>query len=296
MGWFENQIEERREADQQLLEDSFVRVAGVVLGKRSAQKFRDDRIVVKNAIDEILRFYHYKTLEIPENIKTPEEQLDYCLRPYGLMRRDVKLTGKWYNDAFGPFLAFTREGDLPVALLPSQVMGYSYLDPRTGRKVRVTRETAALLKPDAICFYRPLPQKKLGIHDLLLYMKRCLSYKDTMMITVFTTVISLVGLIMPRLTKALTGPVRESGQVTALIGVAICMVCVSLSTQLLTSVKGLLQSRLQTKLSLGIEASMMMRLLSLPASFFREYSPGELKSRSMSVSQLCSMLLSMLMS
>lgn len=35
--------------------------------------------------------------------------------------------------------------------------------------------------------------------------------------------------------------------------------------------------------------------MSLPASFFRKYSPGELKSRSMSVNQLCSMLMSMVM-
>ena len=33
MGWFENQIEERRNTDQQLLEDSFVKIAGVVLDK-----------------------------------------------------------------------------------------------------------------------------------------------------------------------------------------------------------------------------------------------------------------------
>ena len=47
MGWFENQIEERRDADQQLLEDSFVRIAGVVLGERTAQRISDERIITK---------------------------------------------------------------------------------------------------------------------------------------------------------------------------------------------------------------------------------------------------------
>ena len=55
MGWFENQIEERRAADQQLLEDSFAKVAGVVLGERTAQRLRDERIVTKDAIEEIPR-------------------------------------------------------------------------------------------------------------------------------------------------------------------------------------------------------------------------------------------------
>ena len=65
--------------------------------------------------------------------------------------------------------------------------------------------------------------------------------------------------------------------------------------QLFSSVSAMVSSRLEAKTSLGVQASMMMRLMSLPASFFRQYSPGELKSRSMSVNQLCSMLMSMVM-
>ena len=95
MGWFDNQIKTRREADQQLLDDSFVRVAGVVMGQRRAEAFGDDRIVTKNAIDEILKYYHYRTLDLPDSIKSPDDQLDYCLRPHGIMRRSIKLTEGW---------------------------------------------------------------------------------------------------------------------------------------------------------------------------------------------------------
>ena len=83
MGWFENQIEERREADQLLLEDSFLKAAGVVLGSRGAERISDERIVTKNAIDEILKYYHFKPVEVPDSIQEPEAQLDYCLRRYG---------------------------------------------------------------------------------------------------------------------------------------------------------------------------------------------------------------------
>ena len=296
MGWFENQIEERRTADQQLLEASFVKIAGVVLGQRTAQRIGDERIVTKGAIDEILKYYHCKPVEVPEEIKTAEEQLDFSLRPHGLMRRSVELTEGWYKDAFGPLLAFTKEDGLPVALLPGTILGYGFTDPASGEHRRLNAETAALFDTEAICFYRPLPQKKLGIPDLLLYTKRCISLSDGAMIAAATLAVTLVGLIMPRITRALTGPVLSSGRANALIGVAICMICVSLSSQLLSSVRGFVQSRLDVKTSLGVQASMMMRLLSLPAEFFRKYSPGELKSRAMSVNQLCSMLMSMVMS
>ena len=296
MGWFENQIEERRTADQQLLEDSFVKIAGVVLGQRTAQKISDDRIVTKNAIDEIIKYYHGKPSEIPDSIKTVEEQLDYCLRPHAIMRRGVELTKGWYRDAYGPMLAFTKEDGMPVALLPGTVIGYRYTDPKTGERKKLNARTAGLFETDAICFYRPLPQKKLGIPDLLLYMKRCMSLSDVIMIVAATLAVSLVGLIMPRITKTLTGPVLESGKAAALIGISISIICVSLSSQLIGGVKSMVQSRLTSKTSLGVQASMMMRLLSLPASFFRKYSPGELKSRSMSVNHLCSLLLSLVMS
>ena len=90
MGWFENQIEERRQADQQMLEDSFVRIAGVVLGGQSARKIGDEQIITRTAIDEILKYYHFKGAEIPESLVTVEEQLDYSLKPHGLMRRNVE--------------------------------------------------------------------------------------------------------------------------------------------------------------------------------------------------------------
>ncbi len=296
MEWFEEQIEERRAKDQQLLEDSFVRMAGVILGKREADRIQDERIVTKDAIDEILKYFHYKTVDLPDNINSAEEQMDYCLRRYGMMRRKIELKENWHKDSFGPILAFTKDGALPVALLPGKINGYSFTDPATGGRVKIDRASASQFDTEAYCFYRPLPQKKLGIPDLLLYLKRCLSLNDIVMVVAATLTVSLVNLIMPRITKALTGPVRTSGRADALIGIAVCLVCVSLSAQLFSSIKGLVLGRLSTKTSLGVQSSMMMRLMSLPANFFRRYSPGELKTRSMSVNSLCNMMMDMILS
>ena len=295
MGWFENQIEERRAADQQLLEDSFVKIAGVVLGQRTADRISDERIITKGAIDEILKYYHCKPAEIPDSIVEADEQLDYSLRPHGLMRRSVTLTEGWYKDAYGPMLAFTKEGGLPVALLPGTIMGYFFTDPKTGKREKLNARTAALFDVDAVCFYRPMPQKKLGIPDLLLYMKRCISLSDVLMIVGASLAVTLVGLLMPQISRTLTGPVLSSGRTDALIGIAVCLVCVLISTRLIESVHDFILSRLDTKTSLGVEASMMMRLLSLPASFFRKYSPGELHNRSSSVNTLCSTLMDMVL-
>ena len=181
MGWFENQIEERREADQQLLDDSFIKVAGVVLGKKIAERISDQRIIAKNAIDEILKYYHCKTVEVPETVKA-EEQLDYCLQTSGIMKREVELTEGWYKNSYGPLLAFTKEDASPIALLPGKLTGYTFTDPKTGRQERLNRRTAEKFDKEAICFYLPLPRKKLKIPDLLLYMKNCLTMSDIILV------------------------------------------------------------------------------------------------------------------
>ena len=294
MSWFENQIEERREADNKLLDESFVQISGVIMGEEKARRLGDERMVAKNVIDEVLKYYHCKPVEIPESISEPIEQLEYALRPHGIMYRTVDLPDGWFRDAYGPMLTRTEDG-APIALIPSRFYGYTYKDPDTGGPVKVNARTAKNISAKGIVLYKPLPQKKLNIADLILYMKNCITAADMVMLIAATFAVTLIGLVMPRITKALSGPVLESGSSRALIGASVCMVCVALSKQLITSVRGMIAKRFETKTSMAVQSAMMMRLLSLPAGFFRKYSPGELRSRAMSVSQLCSILLGMVM-
>ncbi len=293
MGWFERQIKQRSDHDQQLFEDSFFRVAGIILGERTATQISDDRIITKQAIDDILKYYHFKPVEIPKNLKEHEEQLDYCLRPHGLMKRQILLEDNWFQDAYGSVLAYTKENKEPVALLPDRFSGYYFIDRKTNKKIKITQETAKLFEREAYCFYKPLPQRKIGIPDLLLYMKNCMTMSDSVLIVLSILAVTGIGMLMPRITRALTGPVASNGNAGMLIGIAVCMLCTAISSQLLTSVKGMLNSRVQMKTSVGIQSAMMMRIMALPANFFRNYSAGELTSRSSSVNQLCELLLGM---
>ena len=290
MGWVESQIEERRKADLNMLEDAFAAVAGVVLDERSAQTLSDRRIVTEHVIDEILKYYHETHVEPDENITDPEEQLDYCLRPSGLMRREVVLDEGWYHDSFGPLIAFTKDEGLPVALLPG-MLGYSYRDPKTGKTERINQHWKDHFTPDAYCFYRPLPQRPIGVTDLLIYMKGCVNTNDIILTLGLTLVCTSAGMLIPRITRALTGPILNYSEIGALGGAAVTLFSIALAIRLLESIRSLINARIGTKTSLGVQASMMMRLLSLPPSFFRGYSAGELKSRSVSVSTLCSLMM-----
>ena len=291
MGWFDEQIRQRKESDQEVFEDSIFRMASVVLGKQGTGILNDERIITKAAIDDILKYYHYKPSEIPDSLTESEEQLEYCLRPHGLMRRNVKLEEGWYKDAYGPVLAFRKTDGIPVALLPKPFTGYWYKDPDSGEKKNLNKENAANFDADAICFYRPLPLKKLGIPDLIIFLKNCLNTGDYVLLVVLTLLVTLVGMVNPSITKALTGFVRESKSISLLIGTAVFLLSAIISSQLINTVRSLMMNRIEIKTSLSVEAAMMMRVMNLPANFFRDYSSGELSSRFGAVNSLCELLL-----
>ena len=296
MGWFTEQIRQRAENDQNVLEDSFFRMASVVMDKWDANRLEDKRQIAKEAIDEILRFYHQKPVEIPEQIKDVNDQLEYVLRPTGLMTREVELEEGWQNDAYGPMLGYLKEAGTAVALLPGTIYGYYYKDPATGKKTRVTRKTAKLFSREALCFYQPLPMKKLGIPDLLLYMKNSITHGDLAVILLATLAVQLVGMIEPRVYSLVTGKILQSHNMNLMAGVGVFLLTSAFAAQLIGLVRNLLMQRINTKTSQAVQASVMMRILSLPVSFFRKYSSGELSSRANSVNSLCSMMLNNILS
>ena len=110
MGWFDEQIKQRKLSDQELFEDSFMQVAAAIMGTKFADGLNDKRYVTRKAIDQVLKYFRYKPVEIPDSITDFEDQLEYALRPHGLMWRNVKLTPGWYKDSFGLLLAADEEG------------------------------------------------------------------------------------------------------------------------------------------------------------------------------------------
>ena len=291
MNQFDEQINQRRENDQRVLEDTFFRIASVVMDKWQTEGMADRLIVAKQAIDEVLKYYHLPTVDIPEEIRDAASQLQYALRPSGLMTRQVRLDDNWQNRAYGPMLGYMKDTGMAVALIPGMVYGYFYKEPGTGRRVRVTRKTAKLFSSEALCFYRPLPMKKLGVPDLLMYMKTSVSRGDLILIVLATLAVTLVGKIEPRVYSILTGPVLQERRTNLMGGVITFLLCSAFASQMVSMVRSLLMSRINTKTTQAVEASVMIRILSLPVSFFRKYASGELSSRVNSVNSLCGMIL-----
>ena len=296
MGWFDEQIRTRKEADQAVFEDSFQEMAGAVMGRRMCQALNDDRQITADAVGEILKYYHVKAQEVPESIKDMNEVLEFLLRPYGIMRRTVKLEKGWYKDAVGAMLGTRRDDGSVVALVPYGLNGYRFYDRRTGKNVRINSKTQDLIETEAIAFYKPFPLGKMTAASLMKYIIQQIKPADIALIVISTLIATGVGMVVPKINMLLFSDVIASESMSALMGIAIFLVCSGLSLLMFTSLKTLMSTRLNTRLSLDVEAATMMRILSLPANFFKDYSAGELSNRSQYINNLCNQIVSMVFS
>jgi len=121
MGWFDEQIRQRKQNDCDVFEDSFVQIAGAVMGSKVSAALNDKKQIAQNAMEEILKFYHVKLREVPDHIHDRNEKLEYLLRPYGIMRRTVQLSKGWYKDAIGAMLGIRKSDGSIVALIPNRI-------------------------------------------------------------------------------------------------------------------------------------------------------------------------------
>ncbi|MCR5596028.1 MAG: ATP-binding cassette domain-containing protein [Lachnospiraceae bacterium] len=279
MNWFDEQIHQRIESDQKDLRESFARMSGVISDKGKGGQFADDPTMSRQALKDIIKYFNLKSTYIPNDIQSLEKQIEFIFEPLGFMTREVDLDPKWYKNAGIPMIGFMKKDDHPVALIPRGLSGYCYTDPFTGKKIRIKQSNANMLAGSAICFYEPLPMRKIGVYDLLQYIKKNILPGDVFMAIAVTLTVILTGMIEPYLYGLITGPILKNKEMNMVIGAAAFLFTGAFAYQILHAAQRLLNERIALKVSQSVEAAAMMRVLSMPASVVNKYSSGEFANR-----------------
>ena len=282
MGWFEHQIEERGREDDRRLEESLRGLSDAITGA-STREGTDAAMRARSALSAVLAYYGAGLSDDLDSVKRGDIEgfIENDLRVTGIMARPVRLTKGWQNEAVGAMLGFLEDGS-PVALLPRTRGGYRAVGLAASGKSGA--HGLPSLKEEAYCFYRPLPLRKLAIPDLLVFMVKSLDRSDYAAVIAATAAATLLGMLVPSLNRIIFGPVIASGQGSIIVPVFCLLVGIGISQVLLGCARSLCMMRLNTKIDIPLEAAIMMRVLSLPASFFTSYQTGELTARIESVS------------
>lgn len=210
------------------------------------------------------------------------------LQASGIQHRAVKLEGAWYRDGAGPLVAVGEDG--AICLLEPGLCGYRCRDGKGGRGRHVGRKVAGAFGEKAFCFYHPFPDTPLTLRDILAFMVGGISVSDALLVFILLLASTLLGMLLPQANQMLFGPVLASHQASFLPNALVLLFGVVVAQALLNAMKTMVLNGVGRSLALNVESAAMMRLLSLPASFFKGRSAGELSNLMAAFSSVAVML------
>ena len=286
MGWFDEQVRQRLANDQSELYKAYQGLAATLTGPKRDFSARPLEV---GALEEICAYFDIPMAEIPENIKDLNERIEFALRPTGILRRRIKLEGNWWKEGIGPLLCETKQGEI-IALIPRHAGGYRFRDRTTGLYKRITQKEQSVFATEAICFYKPLPQRTLTPKDLLRHLLSSVSSFDWLAIAGAALFAVFLGMLTPVVNRILFAHILPSGNGALIWSVALLLLGAAISLFLLDISQSLLKARIQTKMAVSLESAVIGRIINLPASFFKNQSAGALSERIHYLNQLCELL------
>ena len=293
--WFESQIETRAKLDAQMTERAYAELAASVTSPDAAPRFTvDDVEQADGAVRTCLKYLGVEPGPVPEDVTDVEERINWLCRPTGTMRRSVRLEPGWHTRAFGAMIGKLENGDA-IALLPRGLRGYCFLDPVTGRKVKVTSEIAQHIQSEGVLFYRPFPARELNVRDLTAFVFRVFDRNDYLLVLVAAVAATLIGLLPAWANYVAFNVVAPSGQARLILPIGALLLGVAISLALIGACRNLVMARISTKLNVVAEAATFGRVLALSTSFFKQYSSGDLASRVANVTMLAQLLSSVVL-
>ncbi|MFF9016842.1 NHLP bacteriocin export ABC transporter permease/ATPase subunit [Streptomyces sp. NPDC014870] len=198
--------------------------------------------------------------------------------------RTVRLDGRWWRENSGPLVGRREADETPLALLWRRGR-YEAFDPATGARERLGKTGAAAVAPRAVMLYRPLPDRPLGLLQLLRFSVRGTRAELRTLLLSGLVAVGL-GALVPIATGKVLGDYVPRGETGLIVQTALAI----LATAVVSAAFMLLQNvsilRLEGRIEATLQPAVWDRLLRLPTRFFAGRSTGELASAAMGISAI----------
>ena len=227
----------------------------------------------------IVRYFKLEQPDTPLYGQDIDEVIDEFVRFTNMTKRDVRLTGTWWKTGDGPLLARARDGSGAVALFPGAISGLYYVEPATGKKVRVTKENAALFAEEATCFYCPIPPRPMTGKEFLVFLLGQLKPSDIALYIIASVLYSVAGIFSSVAMKIAFDRIIPTGTASLLLALFFFLAALAIASFLMRSAQQSLSVRIQNRLDVIAENGIISRVMNLPVSFFGDYTVGELTQK-----------------
>ena len=247
----------------------------------------DDRDVLVAALVAIGR-HEGIDIRLPEIEEGRALDLREIVERSRLRARRVRLaaeTGWWRGDS-GAMLAFRREDDRPVVLVPSGLGVYTVLDPGSGESVRAGPHTAHGLHEYAWCFYHTIQRDgPAGLGDAVHVVGGHMA-SDLVRLAVAGVAAGLLTLTPAVAAGLLVDYLIPSGAGATLALFSTALAGIGLVAALAHVFSGTALMRIEGRVTARLGALLWDRMLRLPLRFFRRHTGGDLAMRVMAFQHL----------
>lgn len=213
-----------------------------------------------------------------ESLSRARDPLPAIVQASRVQMRRVLLSDRWWRQDCGPLLAYTRQENRPVALIPRAPGRYELHDPTQPHPTPITAANRALLSPVAYMFYRSLPERALQFGDVLRFGSRGTG-KDWLLVAGAGLAIVLLSMLLPQGIAILIDQVVPNADRGLLVQLGAGLFATVLGGLVFQLVQGTALLRIETLMAASTQAAFWDRLLSLPVPFFREFAIGDLRER-----------------
>ena len=292
-------LERRLDLDRASLRSAYARLASVLRpvdgagGVRGVREEADPLLAVCALVGRAQGIALRAPADAPSGGKLEDRLTRICAASRVRSRR-VLLREDWWRRDNGPLVAFRtldpeQKVKRPVALLPVSARAYEMVDPAEGSRVRVDAAVAESLSGDAHMLYPPLPERAVTKEDLL---RAGLAGRrdDLLAILLLGAAGGLLGMLVPILTGQLFGSVIPGAERGQLLQITLALVVAALAGAVFQLTRSIAVLRIGGKADGSVQAAVWDRLLSLPVTFFRGYTVGDLANRSLGINAIREML------
>ncbi|MBR6274896.1 MAG: ATP-binding cassette domain-containing protein [Lachnospiraceae bacterium] len=278
MNLYGENLKEIQNYEEAILKDALATLNEEISGQYKSTLSQDSSDKLCPVIDQLLEVMGIRKKWLPKKKLSFKDQLEYQLRPYGLMYRFSKPEGEWYKKDEGPMIAELNDGRL--VLLRRHTYTYYYIDPDSRKKIFINPKTRDTVSGTLIRFYRALPDDPTKKRSMLLWLAREFRFREVIRIVMFTLGAVLCGALLPLISKTTLQVVSDREEkldvFNAFFTFLILFFPFILIRFIFSVIKEKLIRNLSYRISGDVQAAFMIKLYSMPAGAVAKYPAGEI--------------------
>ena len=262
-----------------------------------AQRMEGDLKALNQAQETLRSMLDRKLWELRDTDGTlpPDiEQIETMLDRHNVFYRYIRLSDGWWSRCTGYMVGFMAEGSIPVLLKPG-FTDYTFIHPNTGQ-VMTASKNADQLDKKAMITCLPFTEGQLTVKDILRYAAHRLCKYDWLYSLMACVGVTLLTMFTPYVSKLIFSEVIPSGDIGLIVPIATLLLSAAAGLVMVQVARDLVVVRIKDKVEYALQIALMSRLLLLPASFTKQFAPGDLSNRLLSLSRVSSNLTAGLLS